>query len=63
MQITGGRVCYSRTVSPAPYESAKAETELSFIVEEGDNIDDVTAECLDICKEQVHHTIGLRKIS
>ena len=32
MQITGGRVVYSRTVQPAQFESKRCEVELSFVL-------------------------------
>ena len=61
MQINGGRVAYSRTVNPAPYESAKADVELSFLLEDGDSIDDCLIDCLDICKDHVHAVVGIKK--
>lgn len=35
--ITGGRVAFSRTVQPAQCESARAEAEFSFVLEEGED--------------------------
>jgi hypothetical protein len=52
-EITGGKVGYARTVQPAPYESKKAEVELSFLLEEGENVDDAIEEVSAICKEHV----------
>lgn len=36
-QVTSGRVAYSRTVQPAQYESKRAEAELAFVVEDGED--------------------------
>lgn len=61
MQITGGRVCFSRTVQPAPYESKKGDVELSFMLDDNESIDDALNEVKDICKEHVLELVGARK--
>lgn len=61
MQITGGRVSYSRTVQPAPYESKKADVELSFLLEEGETADDALDEVQEICKEHVLAMVAVKK--
>ncbi len=53
MQITCGRVVYSRTVQPAQYESKKAEMELSFVLAEGEKLSDTLAKVGDIVKQNV----------
>lgn len=35
--VTGGKVAFSRTVQPASYESARAEAELAFVCDEGED--------------------------
>lgn len=35
--ITGGRVVYARTVQPAQYESKRVETELAFVLADGED--------------------------
>lgn len=60
MQITGGRISYSRTKQPAPYESVKGEAELFFTLETDENVDDVMDEVAAICKE---HALAIIKHS
>jgi hypothetical protein len=47
-QIIGGRVSYSRTIQPAPYESKKGEAELSFVLEDGEAVDNALDEIGDM---------------
>lgn len=61
MQITGGRVAFSRTVQPQPYESRKADIELAFLLDDKENIDDALNEVKDICREHVLEMVGARK--
>lgn len=61
MQITSGRVVFSRTVQPAQYESARGECELSFIIEEGEELDAVIDEVSAIVKEKALALVGRRK--
>ena len=53
MQITSGRVVFSRTVQPAQYESKKAEVELSFVLAEGEELKDTIEEVGERCKDAV----------
>lgn len=63
MQITGGRVAYSRTKQPAPYESTRGEAELFFTLEEGENVDEVMDEVGAICKEHALALVSVKKRS
>ena len=60
MQITGGRVVYSRTVQPVQFESKKAEVELSFVLAEGEKLGDALDEVADLAKAQALGMVGLK---
>lgn len=61
MQITGGKVSYSRTMQPAPYESKKGEVELAFTLDEKDDLDEVLDEVGAICKEKANELVGVKR--
>ena len=61
MQITGGRVVYSRTVQPAQFESKRGEVDLSFVLAEGEKLGDALDEVCGVCQEQALAMVGLRK--
>lgn len=61
MQITGGKVTYSRTKQPAPYESVRGEAELYFTLEEGEDVDTVMDEVGAIVKEHALAIISSKK--
>ncbi len=50
MQITSGRVVYSRTVQPAQYESKRAEIELTFVLAEGEKLGDALDKTAELAK-------------
>ena len=60
MQITSGRVVYSRTVQPAQYESKRAEVELNFVLTEGEELGHTLAAVADRCKNQVFTMVGIK---
>ena len=62
MQITGGRVVFSRTVQPAQYESKRAEVELSFVLAEGEALGEALDEVSKICKAEVLQMVGQGRV-
>lgn len=60
MQITGGRVCYSRTVQPVQFESKKAEVELAFTLLDGETPEDALDEVGDIVIEKCLAMVGIK---
>lgn len=60
MQITGGRVSFSRTVKPADYESKAATVELTFLVEEGEDHDPVLQAIGSIVQAKALELVGLK---
>lgn len=56
--ITGGKISFSRTVQPVQYESARAEAELSFVLEEGEDPVAVLREWGDKVKGVVLEIVG-----
>jgi hypothetical protein len=62
MQITGGRVVYSRTVQPAQYESKKAEVELSFVLAEKEELGDALERVGVLVHKQVLEMVGLAPV-
>lgn len=61
MQLTGGRIAYSRTKQPAPYESVKGEAELYFTLDEKEDIDAAMDEVGAICKEHALALVSTKK--
>lgn len=59
MQISGGRVVYSRTVQPAQYESKRAEVELTFVLAEHEQLDNQLDLVSSIVKEQAEEMVGI----
>ena len=62
MQITGGRVVYSRTVQPAQYESKKAEVELNFVLAEKEELGDALERVGMLVHMQVMEMVGLTPV-
>jgi hypothetical protein len=60
MQITGGRVVYSRTVQPAQYESKRGEVELTFVLAEGEDLGAALDEVADLVKAKALDMVGLK---
>jgi hypothetical protein len=63
MQITSGRVVYRRTIQPVQFESKSAEIELSFSLAEGEELGDALVETMEIAKEEVLITLGLKMVT
>jgi hypothetical protein len=63
MQITSGRVVYRRTIQPVQFESKSAEIELSFSLAEGEELGDALVEIMEIAREEVLITLGLKKVT
>lgn len=59
-QITGGRVCYSRTVQPAQYESKKVEAELFFAVDEGEDHTAIFSRAAAEAHGKVYEMLGIK---
>lgn len=59
-QVTSGRVVYSRTVQPAQYESKRAEVELSFVLEDGEDAPAVIREIGAAARVECLRLVGLR---
>ena len=60
MQITSGRVLYSRVVQATQFEPKKAEVELSFSLAEGEVLADALDEVGRIVQEKALALVGLR---
>ena len=60
VQVTGGRVVYSRTVQPASYESKKAEVELSFVLDDGEKLEKALKETAELVKREALELVGLK---
>lgn len=63
MQVTSGRVGYSRTVQPAQYESERAEVEVAFVVAEDEDPADAIAEAAAVAKEQALAVLGRKYLA
>ena len=61
MQITGGKISYSRTVQPAQYESKKAEVELAFVLDDGEELGDAQDDVEALVKNKALEMVGVRK--
>jgi hypothetical protein len=59
MQITSGRVVYSRTVQPAQFESKRAEVELSFVLSEKEELGDALISVGKLAQRQALEMVGL----
>ena len=60
-QITGGRILFSRTVQPIDYEQKRAEVELSFVLEEGEDMVEALTEAASIAKFQCLQMVGIKQ--
>ena len=58
MQVTSGRVVYSRTIQPASFESERAEVELSFVVSDGENPVAAAEAAMAVARERALATVG-----
>ncbi len=58
MQVTNGKVLFSRKVKPADYEGAECAVELSFLIEEGDDPAVVTNTVARMAQEQALERLG-----
>lgn len=59
-QVTSGRVVYSRTVQPAQYESKRAEVELSFVIEDGEDLEAAAREVGEAARRQNLGLLGIK---
>jgi len=59
MQVTGGRVSYGRTVSPAQYESKRSDVELSFTLAEGEQLGESLRQASELVRAEVHRVLGI----
>lgn len=59
-QITSGKVSYARTVQPVQFESKKAEVELSFILAEGEDLDNTLEDVGNKVRAECLRLVGLR---
>ncbi len=60
VQITGGRVLYSRTVQPAQYETKRAEVEVAFVLAEGEDLGENLDEAASIVKKKALQMVGIK---
>ena len=61
-QITQGRVVYSRTIQPQQYESIKAEAELTFVLDEGEDLGTVFDETAALVKAKALNMVGIKVV-
>ncbi len=59
VQITGGRVLFSRTVQPAQYETKRAEVEITFVLAEGEDLGSSLDEAAKTVKRKALKMVGL----
>jgi hypothetical protein len=62
VQITQGKVIYSRTIQPAQYESKKAEVELTFVLAEGEDLGNALDETAEIVKAKALEMVGIKTV-
>ena len=62
VQITQGRVVYSRTIQPAQYESKKGECELTFVLAEGEDLGNALDECAELVKAKALEMVGVKVV-
>lgn len=60
-QATSGRVVYSRTVQPAQYESKRAEVELAFVLEDGEDEGEAVRKIGSIARSECLALVGIKK--
>ena len=60
MQVTNGKVTFSRTIKPADYEGITSAVELSFLVEEGDDVAAAVNSVAKMAQEQALERLGRR---
>lgn len=61
MQITGGKVSFSRSVQPAQYETKRADVELSFVLAEGETLADALDQVAALAKGKGLEMVGLKE--
>lgn len=61
MQITGGKVSFSRSVQPAQYESKKAEVEITFTLAEGEALGTTLDLAAATAQNKALEMVGLQK--
>jgi hypothetical protein len=62
-QYTGGKVSFSRTVQPVQYESKKAEVEISFIPDDGEDVEAALEEAGRLVVNRTLAMVGLKRVS
>ena len=60
MQVTNGKVTFSRTIKPADYEGITSAIELSFLVEEGDDVAAAVNSVAKMAQDQALERLGRR---
>lgn len=60
-QFTGGKVSFSRTVQPAPYESKNASVEISFMLDPNDDMDKVLEQVGYLAEDRALAMVGLKR--
>lgn len=61
MQITGGKVVFSRSVQPAQYETKKAEVEIQFTLAEGEKLENQLDIAAKFAQDKALEMVGLQK--
>ncbi len=61
MQITGGTVIFARSVQPAQFENKKAEVQLTFVLGDGENLDDKLDYVAGLAEAKALEMVGLRR--
>lgn len=60
MQITNGRVIFTRTIRPADFEKKEASVELSFTIAEGESPDAAIEQAARTAQEKALQMVGLK---
>lgn len=63
MQITNGKVSFTRSVKPADYEKKEATVELSFGIADGEDPAEVVARVGQLAQEKALQLVGLKPVA